>query len=115
MGKFKAVIVQLILDGKPEAALERLAEHYHVSVPRIKVGLPRGHRKNVLGCYTTRDKTISMLNSDVLKDPFVVLHEFYHHIRTRLDRIHRGTEKNAMQFAKDFVDAYKSVATNSFK
>jgi hypothetical protein len=90
--------------------LERLADYYRVSVPRIKVGLPKGHKKHVLGCYTAKDRTISVLNSDLLKDPLVVLHEFYHHIRIRLDMIHRGTEKNATEFAKRFIESYVSVA-----
>ncbi|WXG46774.1 MAG: hypothetical protein WED05_08985 [Candidatus Atabeyarchaeum deiterrae] len=111
--KFKTSVVQLILDGRPENALELLADYYHVSVPRIKVGLPKGHRKNVLGCYTARDRTISVLNSDVLMNPFVVLHEFYHHLRTRVDKVHRGTEGNAMEFAKSFVESYKPITTGS--
>jgi hypothetical protein len=108
--KFKASIVWLILNGKPEDALERLAEYYRVSVPRIKVGLPKGHKRHVLGCYTAKDRTISVLNSDLLMDPLVVLHEFYHHIRIRLDMIHRGTEKNATEFAKRFIESYVSIA-----
>jgi hypothetical protein len=111
LAKFKSFIVSLILDGKPDDALQRLAEYYHVSVPRIKVGLPKGHRKNVLGCYTARDRTISVLNSDVLRDPIVVLHEFYHHLRIGLSRVHRGTEGNAMEFAKEFIIAYRSTKT----
>ena len=103
--KFKTSVVKLILDGKPENALRMLADYYRVSVPRIKVGLPKGHRKNVLGCYTARDRTISVLNSDVLMNPFVVLHEFYHHLRTRVDKVHRGTEENAMEFAKNFIES----------
>jgi hypothetical protein len=111
--RFKGSIVSLILDGKPEVALDQLAEYYHVSVPSIRVGLPKGHRKNVLGCYTARDRTISVLNSDVLKDPFVVVHEFYHHLRIGLSKVHRGTERNAMEFAKGFVEAYKSIRIGS--
>ena len=109
--KFRSSIVSLILDGKPDDALQRLSEYYHVSVPKIKVGLPKGHRKNVLGCYTAKDRTISILNSDVLRDPLVVLHEFYHHLRIGLSRVHRGTEGNATQFARDFVRAFASMKT----
>jgi hypothetical protein len=107
--KFKGSIVSLILNGKPEAALEQLAKFYGVSVPKIKVGLPKGHRKNVLGCYIGRDRTISVMNSDALKDPFVVLHEFYHHLRTR-QGAHRGTESNATEFARSFIESFNSVA-----
>jgi hypothetical protein len=109
--KFKASIVTLILNGKPEYALQQLAEYYHVTIPKIKVGLPKGHRKDVLGCYTAGNRTISLLNSEVLMDPFVVLHEFYHHLRIRGDKIHRGTERNAMEFARGFIEAYNLVAT----
>jgi hypothetical protein len=45
----------------------------------------------------------------VFREPFVVLHEFYHHLRTALDRKHRGTEKYADEFAREFIEAYKSI------
>lgn len=107
---FKPLIVWLILDGKTEEALERLAEHYGVSAPKLKVGLPKGRKKRVYGCYTPRNATISVLNSDFLGNPFVVLHEFYHHLRTHsVDKQHRGTEKNADKFAKEFLEAYESA------
>jgi hypothetical protein len=50
------------------------------------------------------------LNSDTLKEPFIILHEFYHHIRTALDAKHKGTEKYADEFSKEFIQAYKSMA-----
>ncbi len=106
---FKASIVYLILKGEAEKALEMLAEHYHVGVPKLKVGLPKGRKKKVLGCYSARNKTISVLNSDALKEPFIILHEFYHHLRTALDMKHRGTEKYADEFSKGFIQAYKSM------
>jgi hypothetical protein len=106
--KFKAFIVWLILNGKTEEALELLAKRYNVNLPKIKVGLPKGHRKN-LGCYTAGNETISVLNSETLKEPFTILHEFYHHIRTDADKRHKGTEKKADEFAKDFIEAYKSM------
>jgi hypothetical protein len=113
--RFKASVVWLILSGKPEEALERLSNYYHVGVPKIKVGLPKGHRKNVLGCYTAKDRTISILNSDTLKVPLVILHEFYHHLRTRSDRIHRGTEKNATEFAVSFIESFNAIASTGFE
>jgi len=105
---FQVRVVWLILSGNPEEALESLAKHYDVAVPILRVGLPKGRRKNVLGCYTVKDSTIHVLNSDVFCNPFVILHEFYHHLRT-VDRKHRGTEKYANKFAQDFIQAYKSV------
>ena len=106
---FKASIVYFILNGEAERALELLAEHYGVEAPKLKVGLPKGRRKKVFGCYSARNKTISVLNSDALKEPFIILHEFYHHLRTALDMKHRGTEKYADEFSKGFIQAYKSM------
>ena len=109
---FKPLVVWLILNGKPEEALELLAKKYQVKVPDLKVGLPKGHKIKAYGCYTSKDQTISVLNSDVMVNPFVVIHEFYHHLRSKsVDRIHKGTEKNADKFAIDFIEAYKAAAT----
>jgi hypothetical protein len=107
--RFKARVVWLIANGQAEEALEELAEHYSVKVPKLRVGLPKRHRRNTLGCYSARSNTISVLNSDVLKEPFVILHEFYHCIRTGLDVRHRGTERYADEFAMEFIRAYKGV------
>ncbi len=108
---FKAYIVSLILYGKPEEALELLAKEYGVSVPAFRVGLPKGHKATAFGCYTAKTQTISVLNSDILVNPFVVLHEFYHHIRSRgVDQMHRGTEGNADKFALDFITQYRIAA-----
>jgi len=105
---FKPLIVWLILNGQAEKALDLLAENYKVNTPKLKVGLPKGHRTNVSGCYTSKNETISLLSSDVMMNPFVVLHEFYHHLRTHsVDKQHKGTEKNANKFAMEFIEAYK--------
>jgi Zn-dependent peptidase ImmA (M78 family) len=109
--KNKAMIVWLILNGKPEKAIDLLAKHYGVHTPKIKVGLPKGRKKHILGCYKTKEKTIFVLNSDALREPFVILHEFYHHLRTTPDAKHRGTEKNANEFANEFIQAYKLMVT----
>ena len=110
---FKGLIVWLVLNGKVEKALELLAERYSVSVPKIKVGLPKGHRKKVFGCYIAKKETIFVLNSDVLREPFVILHEFYHHLRTTLEKKHKGTEKHADEFAKGFIQTYKSAVAEA--
>jgi len=111
--KFKAAIVKLVLNGKAETALELLAQHYGVNTPKIKVGLPKGRKKKTLGCYNANKKTIFVLNSDTLKEPFIILHEFYHHLRTAVDAKHKGSEKHANKFAKEFIQAYKSMATKA--
>lgn len=108
--EFKPLVVWLILNGKAEDALVLLAENYGVTVPRLKVGLPKGRKKRVFGCYTPRNATISVFNSDVLGNPFVILHEFYHHLRTRLvDKQHKGVENNADKFAAEFLQAYETA------
>ena len=105
---FKPLVVWLILNGKPEKALEILAKNYQINVPDLKVGLPKGHKIKAYGCYTSKNQTISVLNSDVLINPFVVIHEFYHHLRSKsVDRMHKGTEKNADKFALDFISQYQ--------
>jgi len=105
---FKPLVVWLILNGKAEEALVLLAKNYRVNTPKLKIGLPKGRKKNVSGCYTPKDETISLLNSDVMGNPVVILHEFYHHLRTSVDKKHKGTEKNANKFAMEFIEAYKS-------
>ncbi len=105
--RYKALVVYLIISGDTEEALRILADYYHTSLPRIQVGLPRRCRTKVLGCYTAKNQTISVLNSETLKEPSVILHEFYHHLRTSVDRKHRGTERYASNFARDFILAYE--------
>jgi Zn-dependent peptidase ImmA (M78 family) len=107
--RFRARVVWLIANGQAEEALEELAEHYGVKVPKLRVGLPKRHKKKILACYGAKSNTISVLNSDVLKEPFVILHEFYHCVRTGLDVRHRGTERYANEFAMEFIRAYEAV------
>lgn len=106
---FKPLIVWLILNGQAEKALELLAKNYKVTTPKLKVGLPKGRKAKAFGCYTPKDATILVLNSDIIVNPFVILHEFYHHLRTSIDKKHKGTEKNADKFAKEFIKAYQSL------
>ena len=107
-GNFKTLVVWLILNGKTEHALELLSKNYKVNVPELKVGLPKGHKIKAFGCYTNKNETISVQNSDILANPFVIIHEFYHHLRSKgADKMHRGTEKNADRFAMEFIEAYK--------
>ncbi len=111
---FKPLVVWLILSGKPEEALDVLAKNYKVKIPALKVGLPKGHKITAFGCYSSKNQTISVLNSDVLLNPFVILHEFYHHLRSKsVDRIHKGTEVGADKFALDFIAEYQLFAIKS--
>ena len=110
--EIKPQIVWLILNKRTEEALTLLAKNYRVNTPKLKVGLPKRRRKNVFGCYTPNDQTISVLNSDVIGNPFVILHEFYHHMRTSIDKKHKGTEKNADRFATEFIIEYKAATAS---
>jgi len=99
---FQQNIVQLIAIAKrPEEALDLLCEHYHVERPRLRMGLPSGTKK-ALGCYVNRDKTIYISSEKYLYDPYVLIHEFYHHLR-HVGGKHRGTERHARDFALDFL------------
>ena len=113
MDSFKPTVVSLVINCKTEEALALLAKTYNVKTPNLKVGLPKGHKTVAYGCYTAKTQTISLLNSDMLNNPFVILHEFYHHLRSKgVDKMHRGTEKNADKFAMEFIEAYK-IATKT--
>jgi hypothetical protein len=107
---FKQIIVQLILNGRTEEALSTLSNNYKVNTPNLKVGLPKKHKIKAYGCYTAKTETIHVLNSDILVNPFVILHEFYHHIRSKgVDKMHRGTEANADKFALEFITQYQAA------
>lgn len=104
----KAKIVQMILDKKTENALEHLSEFYGVSTPKIVVGTIKKKRRTVYAVYVPSEKKIYALNSDIFYNPFVILHEYYHHIRSKLG-VHRGSEKHANMFAKKFIDSYRNT------
>ena len=105
---FRARIVGLIAGKRPEEALRMLSEYYRVPVPRLRVGTVRGHR-NVLACYVDKEARIYLSNSSFLGDPFVVLHEFYHHLRASGVQRHRQVEKRADQFATSFIRDFLSL------
>jgi hypothetical protein len=104
----KARIVYMILNKKTEEALQRLSKLYNMTPPEIVVGTIKGKRKTVYAVYVQKESKIYTINSDVFYNPFVVLHEFYHHIRTK-GGIHRGSEKNANMYAKSFIEAYNRI------
>ena len=107
----KTQIVRMILEKQTEKALEKLSEFYHVTPPQIVVGTIKGKRRTVYALYVQKERKIYALNSEIFFNPFVVLHEYYHHIRTKLG-VHRGSERNANKFAQEFVDAYKKIVGN---
>ncbi|MEB3851508.1 MAG: hypothetical protein LRS49_02850 [Desulfurococcales archaeon] len=99
----RARAAALILEGRVEEAVAELARYYGVPAPRVRVGLPRGCRR-ALGCYVPARRTIYLRSSSEYRDPFVVLHEFYHHLRSLLGR-HRGTERHADRYAAESIEA----------
>jgi len=103
--RFKAIIVNMILDSQPEAALEALSRRYRVDTPRLGVGAFKRHSKGVRAVYAPDRKEILAAKREFLYDPFVILHEFYHHIRS-VGGKHRGTEKNADKFAIEYIRAF---------
>ena len=106
---FKVLVVATILDSRTEDALHMLCEHYRVSVPRLRVGVLEGKTKGVAAVYSVERKEILAAKREFLYDPFVMVHEFYHHLRSVSGK-HRGTEKQADKFASEFVEAYRRTA-----
>jgi hypothetical protein len=104
----KAKVVCMILNRNPEEALQKLSKLYNVSPPQIVVGTIKGKRRTVYAVYVQRERKIYVINSDVFYNPFILLHEFYHHIRTRAG-VHRGSERHANMYAKGFIESYKKI------
>jgi hypothetical protein len=104
----KTKIVYMILNKKTEEALQHLSKFYNMTPPEIVVGTVKGKRKTVYAVYVQKESKIYATNSDVFYNPFIILHEFYYHIRTK-GGIHRGSEKNANRYAKSFIDAYNRI------
>ena len=106
---FKALVVATILDSEPEWAIHMLSERYRVEKPKIGVGVTEGRTKGVRAVYSQRRKEILAAKREYFYDPFVIIHEFYHHLRSVSGK-HRGTEKEADRFAVGFIQAYNRMA-----
>lgn len=108
--EFKTRVVAIILDSSPEKAIQLLSDHFRVREPKLGVGVFKGHSRGIRAVYSPRRKEILAAKREYLYDPFTVLHEFYHHLRS-FGGEHRGTEKHADRFAADFILAYnRSIA-----
>ena len=107
----KTRIVFMILNKKTEEALQLLSMFYNTTPPRVAVGTIKGKRKTVYAVYVQKEGKIYATNSDIFYNPFIMLHEFYHHIRTKAG-VHRGTERNADMYAKSFIEAYNRTISN---
>lgn len=109
--RMQAYVVSLILDSKPEEAIRVLSKWYKVTEPKLSVGVVEGRTKGVAAVYSQNRKEILAARREFLYDPFVMIHEFYHHLRSASGR-HKGTEKQADRFALDFISAYQRLASD---
>ncbi len=99
---FRVGIVRLILDGHTEEALHSLSIHYGIREPTLRVGTVKRHRR-VLACYVHKENRIYVSKSDLLTNPFLILHEFYHHLRASQIQSRDQVEKRADSFASAFI------------
>ena len=107
---FKAKVVYLILSKDTEEALELLSQHYKVVKPKLRVGMPKRYSKNP-ACYVAKKRTIHVSRREILWNPHLILHEFYHHLRRETDA-QGGIEKYADKFAKNYLEAYRKTTTH---
>ncbi len=107
--EMKAKVVWLILDSRPEEAIKVLCGWYRVSEPRLGVGVVEGKTKGVAAVYSVARKEILAARREYLYDPFVMVHEFYHHLRSASGK-HRGTEKQADRFSVGFIEAFRKLS-----
>ena len=105
---FRAKVVYLIVSKDTEKALEMLSSQYSVVVPKLKVGMPKRHSKNP-ACYVVKTRTIHVSRREILWNPHVILHEFYHHLRS-VSNAQGGIEKYANRFAANYLEAYQTIA-----
>ena len=99
---WKTEVVRLIRRGRPEEALELLSQKYGVKPPWLRIGTVKGRRK-AAGCYVAKERTIYLSSAEMVCEPYVVLHEFYHHLRF-MEGEFSGSEKHAEKFAKEFLE-----------
>ena len=104
---FKAKVVYLIRSKDTKEALELLSSYYGVEEPKLKVGMPKRYSKNP-ACYVAKKRTIHVSCREILWNPYIILHEFFHHLR-RVTEAEAGIEKYANNFAKNYVEAYRKT------
>ena len=102
---FKARVVFLVISKETEKAIELLSRHYRIAEPKLTVGMPKRYSK-AAACYVAKKQTIHVSRREVLCNPQVILHEFYHHLRN-VTSTQKGLEKHADKFAADYLEAYK--------
>jgi hypothetical protein len=105
--RFKAAVVDLILSRDTETAVRLVSSKFHVRLPVLQIGHTKG-KKIALAVYSVAANSISFADQEHFFNPFVVLHEMYHCIRSRSGN-HRGTERNADRFALDYIENYRRL------
>lgn len=108
---FKAYVVLLILNKDTERAIELVSAKHRVRKPKLSIGISKG-KKKALGVYSVDANTISFKDNEQFFNPFVVLHEMYHCVRST-SGTHRGNEKNADRFAIDYIQTFNKLASES--
>ncbi len=103
----KARVVALILDGRLDEALKFVCDAYGKVPPKVRIGRVKGHDK-ALAVYDAKRETIFVSDGALVRSPFIMLHELYHHLRMFAGK-HRGTEKHADMFAASFLRSYCNV------
>ena len=106
--QFRITVVHAILSKDTEKAVDLVCKKYGVRAPKLKIGIPKGQKK-ALGVYTLQSNSIGFRDQEQFFNPFVVLHELYHCIRS-ISGSHRGTEKNADRFAITYIEEYNRFA-----
>jgi hypothetical protein len=112
--EFRSKVVRWIIEGRPEDALRLLSEFYDVSQPELRVGTVKRHR-GVVALYVEKEHRIYLSKSDYVSNPFVILHEFYHHLRATQATKKKQADKRADLFANNFLSDYRrSIANQHF-
>ncbi len=102
--RVRAKAVELVLDGYSDKAFILLSDFYRIPPPRVRIGVKGSYK--ALGCYDPARRLICFRDSDTYKNPFIALHEFYHHLRS-VPGTHRGTERHADTYALMSIEYYR--------
>ena len=100
-------IIRLIIEGKVEEAIDILSSFYKVEKPKLKVGIPKG-KYNALALYDPIKNIIYFKKGEYMHNPFIVLHEFYHVLRSQEGK-HKGSERKANEFAYNFLKRFYKI------
>jgi hypothetical protein len=97
-----SMVIRMIINGDTDDALKFMSTFYHIDPPKSVIGLPRNKCFKAYACYVPSKHTIYFRDAESFRNPYIVLHEFYHVIRSAVGK-HKGTEKYADEFAKKFI------------